>query len=74
MPDRHDSTRPELAFCTLALRPKYRQMAWQLAADIALYAPGVTLVVVGFPRHLLRPLLMAGRNLGQVEAELHFSQ
>jgi hypothetical protein len=32
-------------FCTLALRSQYRQLAQQLAADLAQYAPGITLVV-----------------------------
>jgi hypothetical protein len=45
MVDRDVSMRPDLAFCTLALRSQYRQMARQLAADLAQYAPGVTLVV-----------------------------
>jgi hypothetical protein len=35
----------DFGFCTLALRPKYRQLAQQLAADLATYAPGITLVV-----------------------------
>lgn len=34
-----------LCFCTLALRSPYRQLAQQLAADLAQYAPGITLVV-----------------------------
>jgi hypothetical protein len=35
----------DCCFCTLALRSPYRQLAQQLAADLAQYAPGITLVV-----------------------------
>jgi hypothetical protein len=45
MRDRAVLPRPDLAFCTLALQPKYRQLARQLATDLAEYAPGVTLVI-----------------------------
>lgn len=35
----------DCCFCTLALRSPYRQLAQQLATDLAQYAPGITLVV-----------------------------
>jgi hypothetical protein len=40
-----ESPRLDRCFCTLALRSTYRQLAQQLATDLAQYAPGVTLVV-----------------------------
>jgi hypothetical protein len=42
MLESHDLDR---CFCTLALRSTYRQLAQQLATDLAQYAPGMTLVV-----------------------------
>ncbi|HEY9651561.1 MAG TPA: hypothetical protein V6C95_12910 [Coleofasciculaceae cyanobacterium] len=38
-------TQKDFGFCTLALRPKYRLLAKQLAQDLETYSPGTVLVI-----------------------------